>query len=94
MKDTAESATLRTMLQKVNREYSATLRGREVEEREAKLEGLRRQRLALMLSIAELRGLQGAKAIPAYAPISETFANEPLRPVSWIAIRQRGDMGA
>jgi hypothetical protein len=60
MKETAEIATLRTMLKNVNREYSATLRAHEVEERAVKLEGLKRHRIALMSSIAELRGLQGA----------------------------------
>jgi len=39
MKDTAEIATLRTMLKNVNREYSATLRARGVAERAVKLEG-------------------------------------------------------
>lgn len=57
MQDTAESATLRTMLKNINREYTATLRAQEGEGRELKLEGLKRQRLALMSSIAELRGL-------------------------------------
>jgi len=63
MKDTAEIATLRTMLNNVNREYSATLRARGVAERGVKLEDLKLQRLALMSSIAERRGLQGLKAI-------------------------------
>ena len=63
MKDTAEIATLRTMLKNVNREYSATLRARGVAERGVKLEGLKLQRLALMSSIAERRGRQGLNAI-------------------------------
>ena len=60
MKDTAEIAMLRTMLNNVNREYSATLRARGIAERAVKLEGLKLQRLALMSSIAERRGLQGS----------------------------------
>lgn len=60
MKDTAEIAMLRTMLNNVNREYSTTLRARGVAERAVKLEGLKLQRLALMSSIAERRGLQGS----------------------------------
>jgi len=55
MKDTAEIATLRTMLKNVNREYSATLRARGVAERAVKLEGLKLQRFMLMSSIAERR---------------------------------------
>ena len=48
------------MLKNVNREYSATLRAHEGEERAVRLEGLKQQRIALMSSIAELRGLRGA----------------------------------
>jgi len=72
MKDTAEIATLRTMLKNVNRAYSATLRARGGAERAVKLDILKLQRLELMSSIAERRGLQGVKAIA--APVSETFA--------------------
>jgi len=60
MNDTAEIAMLRTMLNNVNREYSATLRARGFAERAVKLEGLKLQGLALMSSIAERRGLQGS----------------------------------
>ena len=63
MKDTAEIASLRTMLKNVNREYSATLRARGIAERAAKLEGLKLQRLTLMSSIAESRGLQGVSRV-------------------------------
>jgi hypothetical protein len=79
MKDTAEIATLRTMLKNVNREYSATLRTRGVAERAVKLEGLKLQRLALMSSIAERRGLQGVKAYRGLPLVSETFANNSPR---------------
>jgi hypothetical protein len=66
------------MLKNVNREYSATLRGQAGEEQVATLEGLKRQRVALMSSIAELRGHRGAVAIARCAPVGESLVNEPL----------------
>jgi len=78
MKDTAEIAALRTMLKNINREFSAALRAHEAEQQAVKLEGLKRQRLALMSSIAELRGQRCTQAAPEYAPGSESLVNEPL----------------
>jgi hypothetical protein len=78
MYDTAEIAALRTMLKNVNREYSATLRGQEGEQRKVTLEGLKRQRVALMSSIAELRGHRGTDAVTSCAPVGEPLVSEPL----------------
>jgi hypothetical protein len=70
MRDTAEIATLRTMLKDVNVEYSALLRGKGHENKPASLEGLRGQRLALMSRIAELRQRESAHMFPTRGTIS------------------------
>ena len=54
MRDTAEIATLRTMLKKVNVEYSTALRGTDHDAKPLKLDALRKQRLALMYRIARV----------------------------------------
>ena len=77
MRDTAEIATLRTMLKDVNVEYSALLRGRGNEHKSASLEGLRGQRLALMSRIAELRQREGTQMFPAQVTISTTRLMQP-----------------
>jgi hypothetical protein len=87
MKDTAETAKLRTLLRNVNMAYSALLRGSGHESKLARLGALKEQRLALMSRIAELRRRQAAQALPttrhprepAVAKLSQTLSAPMLR---------------
>ena len=72
MRDTAEIATLRTMLKKVNVEYSTALRGTDHDAKPLKLDALRKQRLALMYRIAALRQRQSVYALPAWNAVADS----------------------
>jgi hypothetical protein len=87
MKDTAETAALRTMLKNVNREHSAMLRAVDREGRAAGLESLKGQRLALMSRIAEMRRLQGPETVERYGaagvwPVSASRSTTSLGAVT------------
>ena len=73
MRDTAEIATLRTMLKKVNVEYSTALRGTDHDAKPGARDALRKQRLALTNRIG---GVETAPERPRFAGL-ERGADRP-----------------